>query len=79
MSCTRPCRRHEAPVGVCVDAREDKRGLWIKAELPKDCSHVSQDLELLGLDDGSCPLADAPTTAEVGVPVSGVLATHRLS
>lgn len=31
----------DAPVGTIVDAKEDKRGLWIKAELPKDDTFVS--------------------------------------
>jgi uncharacterized protein len=31
----------DAPVGVCVDAKEDKRGLWIKAELPRDDTFVA--------------------------------------
>lgn len=31
----------EAPVGTCIDAKEDKRGLWIKGELPKDDTFVS--------------------------------------
>jgi phage head maturation protease len=34
----------DAPVGVCVDAREDKRGLWVKAELPKDDVFVAPKL-----------------------------------
>jgi hypothetical protein len=29
------------PYGTCIDAREDKRGLWIKAELPRDDEFVS--------------------------------------
>jgi HK97 family phage prohead protease len=31
---------HDAPVGAIVEAKEDRRGLWIKAELPKDDDFV---------------------------------------
>jgi HK97 family phage prohead protease len=31
----------ECPVGVCVDAHENSRGLWVKAELPKDDTFVA--------------------------------------
>ena len=31
----------EPPLGVLVDAKEHKRGLWIKAELPRDDTFVS--------------------------------------
>ena len=31
----------EPPLGLVVDAKEQKRGLWIKAELPKDDTFVS--------------------------------------
>ena len=31
----------EVPIGTIVEAKEDKRGLWFKAELPKDDSFVS--------------------------------------
>ena len=31
----------EPPLGIVVDAKEHKRGLWIKAELPKDDTFVS--------------------------------------
>lgn len=31
----------DAPVGTIIDAKEDKRGLWIKGELPKDDTFVS--------------------------------------
>jgi len=30
----------EAPVGTVVEAKEDKRGLWVKGELPKDDEFV---------------------------------------
>jgi HK97 family phage prohead protease len=30
----------EAPVGAIVEAKEDKRGLWIRAELPRDDDFV---------------------------------------
>jgi uncharacterized protein len=30
----------EAPVGTIVDAKEDRRGLWVKGELPKDDDFV---------------------------------------
>lgn len=33
-------KMEEAPVGTCLDAKEDKRGLWIKGELPKDDDFV---------------------------------------
>jgi uncharacterized protein len=29
-------KHDEPPVGTCIEGREDKRGLWIKGELPKD-------------------------------------------
>jgi uncharacterized protein len=29
-------KHDECPVGTIVEAREDKRGLWVKGELPKD-------------------------------------------
>ena len=31
----------EPPLGIVVDAKEHKRGLWIKAELPKDDTFVA--------------------------------------
>lgn len=31
----------DAPIGTIVEAKEDKRGLWFKAELPKDDSFVA--------------------------------------
>lgn len=31
----------DAPIGCVIDAKEDKRGLWFKAELPKDDSFVA--------------------------------------
>lgn len=31
----------DAPIGTVVEAKEDKRGLWFKAELPKDDSFVA--------------------------------------
>lgn len=34
-------KMEDAPIGTIVDAKEDKRGLWFKAELPKDDSFVS--------------------------------------
>jgi HK97 family phage prohead protease len=34
-------KMEDAPIGTIVEAKEDKRGLWFKAELPKDDSFVS--------------------------------------
>lgn len=34
-------KMEDAPIGTVVDAKEDKRGLWFKAELPKDDSFVA--------------------------------------
>lgn len=34
-------KMEDAPIGTIVDAKEDKRGLWFKAELPKDDSFVA--------------------------------------
>jgi HK97 family phage prohead protease len=37
-------RRDDVPVGTCIDAKEDKRGLWVKIELPLEDTFVSQRL-----------------------------------
>lgn len=34
-------KMEDAPIGTITDAKEDKRGLWFKADLPKDDSFVS--------------------------------------
>jgi HK97 family phage prohead protease len=34
-------KMEDAPIGTIVDAKEDKRGLWVKGELPKDDTFVS--------------------------------------
>lgn len=34
-------KMEDAPIGTIIDAKEDKRGLWFKAELPKDDSFVA--------------------------------------
>lgn len=34
-------KMEDAPIGTIVDAKEDRKGLWFKAELPKDDSFVS--------------------------------------
>jgi HK97 family phage prohead protease len=34
----------DVPVGTCIDAREDRRGLWVKTELPRDDQFVSTRL-----------------------------------
>jgi|GEM_PF-952499 len=34
-------KMEDAPIGTILDAKEDKRGLWFKAELPKDDSFVA--------------------------------------
>lgn len=34
-------KMEDAPIGTVVEAKEDKRGLWFKAELPKSDSFVS--------------------------------------
>lgn len=34
-------KMEDAPIGTVTDAKEDKRGLWFKAELPKDDSFVA--------------------------------------
>lgn len=34
-------KMEDAPIGTIVDAKEDKRGLWFKAELPKDDTFVA--------------------------------------
>lgn len=33
-------KMEEAPVGTCIEAKEDRKGLWIKGELPKDDEFV---------------------------------------
>jgi hypothetical protein len=33
-------RMDDAPLGAIVEAREDRRGLWVKGELPKDDDFV---------------------------------------
>lgn len=37
-------KHDDVPVGTCIDAKEDRRGLWIKGELPKDDTFVAQRL-----------------------------------
>lgn len=34
-------KMEDAPIGTIIDAKEDRKGLWFKAELPKDDSFVS--------------------------------------
>ena len=34
----------DVPVGTCIDAREDRRGLWVKTELPRDDQFVASRL-----------------------------------
>lgn len=34
-------KMEDAPIGTIIDAKEDKRGLWFKAELPKDDTFVA--------------------------------------
>lgn len=34
-------KMEDAPIGTIVEAKEDRRGLWFKAELPKDDSFVA--------------------------------------
>ncbi len=34
-------KMEDAPIGTVIEAKEDRRGLWLKAELPKDDSFVA--------------------------------------
>jgi len=37
-------KRDDVPVGTCTDAKEDRRGLWVKIELPLEDTFVSSRL-----------------------------------
>jgi HK97 family phage prohead protease len=37
-------KRDDVPVGTCIDAKEDRRGLWVKIELPLEDTFVSSRL-----------------------------------
>jgi uncharacterized protein len=62
-------KMEDAPIGTIVDAKEDKRGLWFKAELPKDDSFVSgrivPQLKRRGLKGTSIGYRVAPGGKEV--------------